>query len=390
MNKITKAGFTLILMLSAFLSACGDKKTAMTSPAHMPPPPAVTVAPVITKELSNWETFTGRLESSQSVELRPRVSGYIEKVAFTEGTLVKKGDLLFKIDDRHFRIEVQRLEALLGSAQAQINLAVRNVGRASSLKQTNAVSQAQLDSRNTELVKARSDYDNVTASLRSARLDLSFTRVTAPISGRVSKANTTEGNYVAAGQSILTSLVSTDTTFAYFDVNEQSYMKLRMQALTSSTVLMKLVGDEQFSYQGKVDFIDNQIDSSTGTIRLRAVFSNTEGKFTPGMFVRLKMEIGSAFKAVLIDDKAIGTDLSHQYVLVLGKDNKVDYRAITLGGRAEGLRIVHSGLSEGDVIVTKGLQRARPGAVVSPTHVEMVSGEPSKASLNQIKPSEQG
>ncbi|MFT7372104.1 MAG: multidrug efflux system membrane fusion protein [Oleiphilaceae bacterium] len=378
MNKVSKACVYLFSVASMLLlSACSEESAAPAVPMSMPPP-AVSVAQVIEKEISEWDEFTGRLEAVKNVELRPRVSGYIESVEFTEGALVEKGQLLFKIDAQPFRSEVSRLEAELTSAQAQIDLAERDLGRASSLKQTNAISQELLDNRTTQLTKAGADADSVKAALRNAQLNLSYTNVSAPISGRVSKANITEGNYVAQGESILTTLVSTHKMYAYFDVNEHTYMQISMlsksngRAITDKPVLMNFAEGEPYDYRGKIDFVDNQIDTSSGTIRLRAVFENTDGLFTPGMFVRLKMQVSHAQTSILVNEIALGTDLNHKFVLVVGPDNKTEYRAVELGPRMGTLRVIASGLSKDDVIIVKGLQRTRPGAEVTPEMIEMV------------------
>jgi multidrug efflux system membrane fusion protein len=378
MNKVIKACVYLFSIVSMLLlSACSEESSAPTAPMTMPPP-AVSVAQVIEKEISEWDEFTGRLEAVKNVELRPRVSGYIESVQFNEGALVEKGQLLFKIDAQPFRSEVSRLEAQLISAQAQIDLAKRDLGRASSLKQSNAISQELLDNRTTQLTKASADADSVKAALQNAKLNLSYTKVSAPISGRISKANITEGNYVSQGESILTTLVSTHKMYAYFDVDEQTYMRVSVlskssgRAITDKTVLMNVSSGEQYGYRGKIDFVDNQIDTQSGTIRLRAVFENKEELFTPGMFVRLKMQVGHAHTKILIKEEALGTDLNHKFVLVVGADNTAEYRAVELGRRIGALRVIESGLSKGDVIIVKGLQRARPGAGVTPEMIEMV------------------
>ena len=378
MNKVIKAGVYLLSLGSIILlSACSEEAVAPAAPMSMPPP-AVSVAQVLQKEISDWEEFTGRLEAVENVELRPRVSGYIESVDFKEGALVKAGALLFTIDARPFRSEVARLKAELKSAQAQIDLAQRDVKRASSLKQTNAISQEQLDNRSTQLTKARADADSVKAALRNAKLNLSYTKVKAPISGRVSRANITEGNYVSQGDSILTTLVSTEKMYAYFDVDEPVYIHIKALSeskglsINDKPVLMSLTNDVQYAHQGVIDFVDNQIDISTGTIRLRAVFDNKQGLFTPGMFARLKLRVNAPHDSILVDEKAIGTDLNHKFVLVLAPENKVEYRSVELGKRLGDLRAIQSGLSAGEVIIVKGLQRARPGGVVSPSSIDMV------------------
>lgn len=359
------------IVLSLMLSACSEPEQAKSAPPIMPAP-AVSVEKISAKVIDEWEVFTGRLESEQSVDLRPRVSGYIKQVLLEEGALVNEGDLLFLIDEREFKIEVKRLEAQLTSAQAQIDLAIRNLDRAKSLKETNSISQSQVEANNTQLIKAKSDYDNVLAALENAKLKLSFTRVTAPISGQVSRANITTGNYVSAGNQILTSIVSVDRIHAYFDVDEQTFTSLsslRKSLNDESTVVaeLQLLGEEGFAHKGNIDFIDNKLDPNTGAIRLRAGFKNQNYEFIPGMFARIRLKVSESVERIMIDEKAISTDLSHKYVLVVGEDNIVQYRPVNLGKRIGNLRVVNSGLNDGETIIVEGIQRARPGAPVSPS-----------------------
>lgn len=375
------AKFSFIFGILLFLSACqNDSADAPTQAnAGAPPPPAVTTAQVLEEEVELWEIYTGRLESAEMVELRPRVSGYIDKVIFTEGSYVKKGDLLFKIDDEPFKAEVRRLEAELKSSQAQIALSERDVKRASSLKQTNAISQEQVDNRNTQLIKARADADSIEAALHNAKLNLGYTDVTAPISGHISRANITQGNYVSQGVSILTSIVSSAEIHAYFDVDEETFMSLGQTknidggSQIGAKAELQLAGESSYPHIGEVDFIDNQIDPLTGTIRLRAAFSNNDGKLTSGMFARIRMKVGPSSQAILIDEKAISSDLNNKYVLVVNENNISEYRAVQLGDRKGALRIIKSGLSANDEIIVKGIQRVYPGTPVSPTKVEMRS-----------------
>ena len=364
---------SIMAMACLLLVACDQTNTdEATSQAMMMPPPSVTVEKITSRVIDEWEVFTGRLESEQSVDLRSRVSGYIQDVILKEGSLINKGDLLFNIDDRELKIEVKRLEAQLVSAQAQIDLAIRNLDRAKSLKETNSISQSQLEVNNTQLIKARSDYDNVLGALENARLSLSFTRITSPISGQVSRANITAGNYVSAGQQILTSIVSVDKIHAYFDVDEQTFFgltSLRSSLGSNSPVIaeMQLLGEEGFQYKGQVDFIDNKLDPNTGAIRLRASFKNQQYEFIPGMFARIRLKVQEQISRIMIPEKAISTDLSHKYVLVVGENNIVGYRPVTLGKRIGSLRIVTSGLKEGDTVIIDGIQRAMPGTPVNPT-----------------------
>lgn len=363
----------IMMMVGLSLAAC-DKPKSDIAPKAVMPPPSVTVEKISSRIIDEWEVFTGRLESAESVDLRARVSGYIQSVVMQEGALVNKGDLLFNIDDRELKIEVKRLEALLVSSQAQIDLAIRNLDRAKSLKETNSISQFQLDVSNTQLIKAKSDYDNIQAALESAKLSLSFTRVTAPISGQVSRANITSGNYVSAGQQILTSIVSMDRIHAYFDVDEQTFSKLTSLRASMGDVSpviaeMQLLGEEGFNHKGQVDFIDNKLDPNTGAIRLRARFKNQKYEFIPGMFARVRLKVQEKVSRMMIDEKAISTDLSHKYVLVVAENNIVEYRPVILGKRIENLRVVTSGLKDGDTIIVEGIQRARPGTPVTPIQI---------------------
>ena len=374
----------IMVMTCLSLTAC-DQPESDVAPQAMMPPPSVTVEKISSRIIDEWEVFTGRLESAESVDLRARVSGYIQNVVMKEGALVNKGALLFNIDDRELKIEVKRLEALLVTSQAQIDLAIRNLDRAKSLKETNAISQSQLEVNNTQLIKANSDYDNVLAALESAKLSLSFARVTAPISGQVSRANITSGNYVSAGEQVLTSIVSIDEIHAYFDVDEQTFSgltSLRAVLGDGSPVIaeMQLLGEEGFIHKGKIDFIDNKLNPNTGAIRLRAAFENQKYEFIPGMFARVRLKTQENITRMMIDEKAISTDLSHKYVLVVGENNIVEYRPVILGKRIGNLRVVTSGLQDGDTIILEGLQRARPGTPVTPTGTE----EKNTHSDNQI------
>ncbi len=371
-----------IFLLALLIGACqNDTSESMPGSQENGPPPAmpVTTAEVVAKTIELWETFTGRLESAERVELRPRVSGYLKDVAFTEGAFVNSGDLLFTIDDAPFKAEVRRLEAELNSARAQIALATRDVERASSLKQTNAISQEQLDNRNTQLIKARADADAIEAALENAKLNLSYTQVVAPISGRISNANITQGNYVTQGDTVLTSIVSIKEIHAYFDVDENTFIRLTERRLLKgdkqlgAVAQLQLAGASQFTHTGKIDFIDNQINPLTGTIRLRASFANTDDRLTPGMFARIRMQVGAPVEAILIDEQVISTDLSNKYVLRVGDQNMLEYQPVSLGVRQGHLRVINAGLNKGDQIVVKGLHMVRPGMPVVPEKIDMLS-----------------
>ncbi|SDI15357.1 multidrug efflux RND transporter periplasmic adaptor subunit MexE [Pseudomonas panipatensis] len=368
----------LALAALLVLSACGKSQQA----AQSMPAPKVSVAEVIEQPINEWDEFTGRLEAPESVELRPRVSGYIDKVTFREGALVKKGDLLFQIDPRPFQAEVHRLEAQLQQARANQTRTANEAARGDRLRATNAISAELADARSAAATEARAQVAAIQAELDNAKLNLSFTQITAPIDGRVSRAEVTAGNLVNSGQSLLTTLVSTDKVYAYFDADERVYLKYVALARSggpdargSSPVYLGLTGEDGFPHQGRLDFLDNQVNPKTGTIRGRAVFDNRDGLYTPGLYARIKLVGSGTYPAALIKDEAVGTDLGKKFVLVVGSDSKVAYRGIELGPKLDGLRIVRSGLAKGDRIVVNGLQRVRPGAAVDAQGVPMASAE---------------
>jgi len=324
--------YPLAALALVILSACGRAPEATSAM----PAAKVSVAQVLQQPINEWDEFTGRLEAPESVEIRPRVSGFIDQVAFDEGSLVKKGNLLFQIDPRPFEAEVKRLEAQLQQVRANQNRTESEAKRGERLRASNAISAELADARSSAALQARAGVAAIQAELEAARLNLSFTRVTAPIDGRVSRAEVTAGNLVNAGQTLLTSLVSTDKVYAYFDADERVYLKyseLTRQGERSQVtpVYLGLSDENGHPHLGRMDFVDNQVNPKTGTIRGRAVFDNRDGRFTPGLYARLKLVGSATYPAVLIDDAAVGTDLGKKFVLVLGADNKVNYRAIELG-----------------------------------------------------------
>ena len=378
--------YPLALAAILVLSACGKAQDS----AAQHPAAKVSVAEVIQQPINEWDEFTGRLEAPESVEVRPRVSGYIDRVAFREGSLVQKGDLLFQIDPRPFEAEVKRLQAQLQQARASQTRTVSEAQRGERLRQSNAISAELADARASAAAEAQAAVAGIQAELDNAKLNLSFTRVTAPIDGRVSRAEITEGNLVNAGQSKLTSLVSTDKVYAYFDADEHVFLKYVELARQSggqtrdaSPVYLGLSSEDGNPHLGQLDFLDNQVNPQTGTIRGRAVFDNRDGRFTPGLYARLKLVGSGKYDATLIQDAAVGTDLGKKFVLVLDKDNAVQYRAIELGPKLEGLRIVRNGLAKGEKIVVNGLQRAFPGSTVDPQAVPMADEQTLAALASQ-------
>ncbi|MEM8562179.1 MAG: efflux RND transporter periplasmic adaptor subunit [Pseudomonadota bacterium] len=366
----------------ALLVACNTGGGRSISSEPVQNAASVTVAPVIKQTITEWDEFSGTLVAPEQVRLRARVSGYLAEVTFDEGQQVKKGDLLFQIDDRPFRAEVDRLDAELASAESQLHLRRSEVERARELVKRGAIAQEMMDQREAANQQAAARVQSISASLESARLQLEFTQVRAPIDGRVSNARITAGNFIVAGDSILTTIVSTQEIYAYFDADEQSYLKYARMARNGdrpssreeqNPVLLALAGDEEFHYSGHMDFVDNKIDPSTGTIRGRAVFNNPDGMLIPGMFARIQLVGSGAYEGILVDDRAIGTDLDRRYVLVVDEDNVVHYREVELGEKVAGLRLITEGLTGNEVIVTRGLQSVRAGDNVNPEAVSMAT-----------------
>jgi RND family efflux transporter MFP subunit len=371
------------------LSACARNEAAESHAA--PPAPQVTVAVAISRKVTDSGEFTGRFEAVERVEVRPRVSGYISSVNFTEGSEVRKGDVLFVIDPRPYQAVRDKAAAGLAQARSQLALARSERERATKLLAQHALSQEEYDTRTAGNEQAEANVEAAKAALDSAALDLEFTRVTAPITGRISRALVTTGNFVTNGQTPLTTLVSLDPIYVSFDGDEQEYLKyIRLareasanlhdgaayeSALSAreglSPVQVGLANESGFPHQGVMVFVDNALDPMTGTIRGRALLSNHDRQFTPGLFARIKLLGSSQHPAVLVNDSAIGTDQTVRYVLVVGKGDKVEYRPVQLGPVVDGLRVVESGLAAGETIVVNGLQRVRPGAQVAPQRVAM-------------------
>jgi multidrug efflux system membrane fusion protein len=369
------------LTLATLSIGCGANTAAQQAP---PPPPQVTVAQVISRDVTEWDEFTGRLQAVDTVDVRPRVSGYVAAVRFVEGAIVRTGDLLFQIDPRPFQAEVDRLRAELARARATAQRAESELRRADRLSAENAIASEERDRRASFAQESSAQTAAVEAALRAAELNLEFTQVTSPIDGRVGRAIVTEGNLVSSGPgeaTLLTTVVSLDPVHAYFDADEQIFLKYtagngpdprgRRGRSKELPIRMALANEEGFPRQGRLDFLDNHVDGATGTIRGRAVFRNTDGLLTPGLFVRLRLAGTGSYDGLLIQDRAVGTDLSKKFVYVVGPKQEIEYRAVTLGPIVDGLRVVRSGLAAGEPVVINGLQRVRPGVQVTPVVVDM-------------------
>lgn len=374
---------TLLLWLAGCTSAAQSKP---------PGPPQVSVAQVSCLPFSETDEFTGRLEAVNTVEVRPRVSGYLQSVHFKEGAIVSQGSLLFQIDPRPFQAEVDRLKGELAQARAELARAQSDFQRAERLHNNNGMSAEEYDRRAAARSEAEARIASTEGALKGAELNLEFTRIIAPITGRVGRAEVTAGNLVGSGPAQirpLTTVVSLDPIYAYFDADEQTFLKYARAAGESggvkshglnSQVALGLADEEGFPHTGRIDFVDNQVSSSTGTIRVRATLANRDLALTPGLFARLKLQSNGTYRGCLARDEAIATDLNQKYVLALGKDNTLEYRVVTPGPIQNGLRVIRNGLHDGDLIVVNGLQRVRPGTVVAPVRVEMNAPPTSAAS----------
>jgi membrane fusion protein, multidrug efflux system len=376
----------LAAICTIVLTACSHSQAQSASNAA-PPPPAVTVAEVISRPLHHWDELTGELQAVNTVEVHPRVSGFIDSVQFTEGARVAKGQVLFQIDPRPFQIEIERLEAELRRAQSKLDFATAGRARAERLYAQNAIAREEYEQLTSAETEASGDLGSLNAQLHAARLNLEYSHVRSPIDGHVSRALITPGNLVS-GANLLTTVVSDDPIYAYFDTDEATYLKFAQEEqavrrapvnraaneAASSPVFMGLVGEQGYPHQGRLDFIDNQVDARSSTIHARAVFDNKDGRFTPGLFARIKLVANDSYDAILIDERAVSNDLGKKFVLVLKPDDTLEYRAVTLGTRIDGLRVVEEGLRPADTIVVNGLQHVAAGAKVQATRVAMTAG----------------
>ncbi|MDX2165806.1 MAG: efflux RND transporter periplasmic adaptor subunit [Deltaproteobacteria bacterium] len=367
------------------LAACGQS----AAPAP-PPPPKVTVTRPVEREVVEWDEYTARLEATETVEVRARVSGYLEEVKFTDGATVKKGDVLFVIDPRPYVAVLRRAEAELALAKARLDLADKRFERASKLVARNAISQEEADTRAAEARQAEASVQAAAAALEAARLDVEYTQVHAPIGGRVSRKLVTEGNLVNGGSgtngTLLTTIVSLDPLYVYFEADERAYLKYvklaqegkRPSSRDSRNPVQVGFADEQgFPHQGYMDFVDNHLDAGTGTIVGRAVLPNPELLYSPGLFARLRLIGSGDYRALLIPDQALLSDQSQKFVYVVGEDNKAVYRVVTIGPLIDGLRVVHSGLTPQDRVVIGGVQRVHAGGLVDPQEVPPPTAPPA-------------
>ena len=352
--------------------------------ANMPPPPEVSVAQVVSRDVRQWDEFTGRVTAVETVELRPRVSGYVERVAYEEGQELRKGDLLFLIDQRSYRAAFDRAKADLERARSEAKLAASELVRAQTLVDARAISGEEFDARKAAATQGNAAVRAAEAALDRARLDLEFTEVRAPIDGRAGRAVVTVGNLAQADSTLLTTLVSLDPVHVYFEADEQTYLGYNELARrgergeSRNPVRIGLANETGYPHSGTLDFTDNQVDPRTGTIRARAVVPNPDRVFTPGLFARVQLEGSGVFHALLIDDKAVLTDQDRKYVYVLGPGNTAVRRDIELGRMVDGLRVVSAGLEPADQVIVHGVQKVFvAGMPVTPQVIAM--GEPPRS-----------
>ncbi len=377
MSKLQGTSWLLPLLLT--VAACNSEQA---SSGGQTPPPEVGVAQVLSKSVQQWDEYTGRISAIDTVELRPRASGYVQQVAYKEGQDVKRGDLMFQIDPRPYRAALDNAQAQLARARVAKKLEIIRNKRAQSLIDDDAISHEELDLRRAAQAQSAADVQAAEAAVATARLNLSFTEVRAPVSGRAGRALITVGNLATADETLLTTVVSQDPMYVYFDADENSYLRYKEQERRSertaqdNAVHVGLANETGYPHTGAVDFLDNQVNPTIGTVRARAVLPNADRIFTPGLYARVQFVSGQKAQVLLIDDKAILTDQDRKYVYAVDKEGKAQRKDIVPGGMVHGLRVVQSGLAPADRIVVVGLQKIfYPGMPVMPAEVSM--GEPT-------------
>jgi RND family efflux transporter MFP subunit len=368
-----------LLLLLLLLAACGKPPAGDGHGGGQMPPAPVTLAPVEQKELVEWEEFTGRVEAVEAVELKPRVSGYITQVHFQAGALVKKGEVLFTIDQRPFETKLRAAKAEVQRAEANAQAMKREFDRVSSLLAAKAIAPEQAETRESMNLQAQAGLEAAKAAEHSAEIEFEHSTVEAPISGRISRTMTTTGNYVTAGTTLLTTIVTVDPVYVYADIDENSLLKLQALQRDKTTftngdgrmpVELQLSNEKDFPHQGHVESFDNRLDPGTGSMVLRAEFSNTDGVLTPGLFARIRLPMTAKYKALLVDEKSILTDQANKYVLGVDESKQPAvsvYKPVTIGPAIDGKRIIRTGLKAGDKIIINGQARLpMPGMPVAP------------------------
>lgn len=353
----------LTFFAAGVLSGCNPTQ-AQAGPPMAPP---VSVAPAVQRSVPQSDEFTGRLDATETVDIRARVGGTLDKVHFTEGQKVSKGQLLFSLDARSYWAELSRAKAQLTAARTAAELAGTESARADKLLAERAISQQEAEQLGAGARNAKANVLAAEAAVQVATLNIEYSQIRAPITGVVSRAQVTAGNLVAPGEQVLTTLVSQDKVYAYFDVPEQTYLRYaRAGGDRKLPVNMGLADETGYPHAGQIDFFDNRLNPATGGIRARAVFDNTQARLIPGLFARIKLTSGTLGEAVLVPERAVGTDQSKRFVWVVGDDKMPQFRPVVLGSLSDGMRVVTQGLKPGEHVVVSGLQRVRPGMPLSP------------------------
>ncbi len=397
-RSLRRARLALAAAILAALSAGCDQGQPSATQQQAGAPPTVSVSQPVQREIVEWDEYTGRFDATQTVEIRARISGYLNEVRFKDGQEVRQGDLLFVIDPRPFERALEQSRAELFAANTKVENANLDVARGQPLIERKIISDKSFDDRMSLLRDAQATVKVAEAKVKSVELDLSFSTVAAPISGRIGRTLVTAGNWVSAGSvsgaTLLTTIVSQDPIFIYFDVNENNYIKYKRLAERGVTagaadvgapVEVALPDERGFPHKGRLDFLDNRLDQGTGTLRARAVLANKTGLFSAGLFARVRVTGTPAYTAVLLPDEAIGTDQTNKYVLVVGGDSTVERRNVRLGPLVDGLRVVREGIAGADWVITRGLQRARPGGKVAPKRVAIEVSDAAQVKSDQEK-----
>lgn len=391
MKHLTKTGCLLLLLLaSPAILGCGPSPAQSGSPPP-PPPPEVLVSQPVTRQVRDYVDFPGRMEAVNSIEIRARVTGYLDKVYFQEGADIQQGALLFEIDPRPYKADLARAEGTVLQSEGRLKRLEADYQRAADLLPRHAIGREDFDRIAGDRTEAAGALAVAKAGRDMAELNLSFTKVRAPLSGRISRRYIDPGNLVKADETALTTIVSLDPIYAYFDLDERTTLqlqrlirqgKMQWSAGASLEVLLGLADEDGFPRKGTINFADNRVDPDTGTWRLRGLFANPDQSLAPGLFVRIRLPIGNPYSATLVSEEALGTDQGQKFLYVVTDKNTVEYRRVRVGRLHEGLRVITEGLGPGEKVVVGGLQRVRPGVEVSPKVVEMpvVSRAPASRS----------
>jgi RND family efflux transporter MFP subunit len=398
-NPIVKSILVLLLLIvSAGLPVGCKSKPANATTNAASPPPSVTVQHPVTQDVVHYAEFSGTTEAVESVTIQARVEGYLERIHFTEGALVEKGDLLFTIDDQPYRARRDEARAEVAMREAELKLARVTRSRKENALRDRAVSEVEVIDARAQEGKAEAGVAAAKAALRTAQLNLSYTRVTAPLNGRIGRSLVDVGNLVGAGERTkLTTIVKDDPIYAYFTISEREWVRYQTgrsgqeDADTQApTVYLGLAGGKTFPFEGRLDFVDNQVDASTGTVQMRGIFANQDRRIVPGLFARIKIPVGETADAMLVPDSALARDQQGRFALVAGPNNVTQYRPVTTGELVGGMRVIHKGLTSDARVIVNGIQKARPGSPVTPVEAKSEAAPQTGAFKSGTEPDPSG